>query len=118
MIVLSPILKTNPLPLPLLQRVPKNATFFVSKIYSGLVHSIFLIRGSLSPVKEELSTFISSDEVILISAGILSPNLTSTKSPTTSFDAGINSVFPSLITLHWGGIKFLKPSIMESLLAF
>ena len=37
-IVLSPILNTIPLPLPLVQSVPKNATFFVSKIFSGSVH--------------------------------------------------------------------------------
>lgn len=37
-IVLSPILNTIPLPLPLVHNVPKNATFFVSKIFSGSVH--------------------------------------------------------------------------------
>jgi hypothetical protein len=37
--VLSPILNTIPLPFPSLQRVPKNATFFVSVIFSMFVHS-------------------------------------------------------------------------------
>lgn len=86
-IVLSPMLKTIPFPFPLLQRVPKNATFFVSKIFSGSLQSTDLNKGSDSPVKEELSTFISSEEIILMSAGILSPILTSIKSPVTNFAA-------------------------------
>lgn len=36
--VLAPIFITTPFPLPSLQRVPKNARFFVSKGYSGWVH--------------------------------------------------------------------------------
>lgn len=36
--VLSPILNTIPLPLPLVHKVPKKATFLVSKIFSGSVH--------------------------------------------------------------------------------
>ncbi len=83
-IVFSPILKTTPHPYPLVHKVPKKATFFVSKIFSGSVHSELLVNGSLSPVKEELSTHISSQLIIQISAGILSPILTSTRSPVTN----------------------------------
>ena len=36
-IVFFPILKTTPFPFPLVQRVPKKATFFVSNILSGSV---------------------------------------------------------------------------------
>jgi hypothetical protein len=37
-IVESPILNTIPLALPLVHKVPKNAIFLVSKIFSGSVH--------------------------------------------------------------------------------
>ena len=59
--VLSPMLMTIPLPLPSLISVPKKAKFFVSRGLSGEVHSSTLSKGSLSPVKGELSTFISLD---------------------------------------------------------
>ncbi len=68
--VLSAILITIPLPLPYLQRVPKKAIFLVSNGSSGCVHSGDLRSGSTSPVKAELSTFISIDDKILKSAGI------------------------------------------------
>jgi len=84
-IVLSPIFITIPIPYPSLQRVPKNATFAVSRSDSGWVHTIVLSYGSLSPVNAELSTFISFTEISLISAGIFSPALTCTMSPRTSF---------------------------------
>lgn len=44
--VLSAIPITIPLPLPYLQRVPKNATFLVSNGSSGCVHSGLLNNGS------------------------------------------------------------------------
>lgn len=37
MMVLSPMLKTIPFPCPFLQRVPKNATFFVSRIFFWVI---------------------------------------------------------------------------------
>lgn len=114
MIVFSPILNTTPHPYPLVHNVPKKATFFVSKTFSGSLHSELLIKGSPSPVKEELSTHISSQLIIQISAGILSPILTSTISPVTNLLAGISCCFPSHITLHCGGIKFLNASMIES----
>lgn len=113
MMVASPILNTTPLAFPLVQRVPKKAMFLVSRILSGSVHWLLLIWGSLSPVREELSTFKSSHWKILISAGTLSPSLTSIMSPVTSLQAGISSSFPSQRHLHIGGMKFLNPSIID-----
>lgn len=49
--------------------------------------------------------------MILISAGIFSPPMTSTMSPLTSFYAGIWVIFPSLNTLEADGNIFLNPSI-------
>lgn len=49
------------------------------------MHSTVLSRGSTYPVRAELSTFISIEDMILISAGIFSPLTTSTISPLTSF---------------------------------
>lgn len=74
--VFSPILMTIPFPLPSLQSVPKNARFFVSKGSSGCVHYGDLNNGSTYPVRAELSTFISFDEITLISAGTFSPEIT------------------------------------------
>ena len=67
--VFSAMLMTIPLPLPSLHNVPKKAKFLVSKGYSGWVHSGDLSNGSTSPVKGELSTFISIEDKILRSAG-------------------------------------------------
>lgn len=86
--VFAPILITTPFPLPSLQRVPKKARFLVSKGYSGCVHSGDLRSGSTYPVKGELSTFISIEERILISAGTFSPLMTYTISPLHNFSAG------------------------------
>lgn len=58
--VLSPMAITIPFPDPSLQRVPKNARFLVSNGFSE-VQSTILNNGSHSPVKAELSTFISLD---------------------------------------------------------
>lgn len=55
--VLSPVAKTTPFPPPSLLRVEKNAIFFVYKGLSS-VHYPLLCSSSVSPVKEELSTFI------------------------------------------------------------
>lgn len=57
--VLSPVKTTIPLPDPSLHNVPKKAKFFVSKGLSGFVHSGVLKSKSDSPVKDELSTFMS-----------------------------------------------------------
>jgi hypothetical protein len=94
--VFAPILITIPFPWPYLQSVPKKARFFVSKGYSGWEHSVDRRRGSTYPVKGELSTFISIEETILISAGTFYPLFTWTKSPLTSFYAGIWVSLPSL----------------------
>ena len=42
-IVESPILKTIPLPYPFVHKVPKNAIFFVSSIFSGSVQRLLHI---------------------------------------------------------------------------
>jgi len=47
-------------PEPSLQKVPKNAIFDDSKTLS-CVQLVVLGKGSVSPVKAELSTFISTD---------------------------------------------------------
>ena len=112
--VFSAIPITIPLPRPFLQRVPKKATFLVSKGSSGWVHSGDLRRGSTSPVRAELSTFISIELITRISAGTFYPLITSTTSPLTNFSAGILVIFPSLKHLHSEGNMFLKPYIKAS----
>jgi len=58
--VFLPISITMAYPEPSLQKVPKNAIFDVSSILS-CVQFVVLDKGSVSPVKAELSTFISTD---------------------------------------------------------
>ena len=84
--VLSPVAKTSPLPEPYLLRVEKKAIFLVSRGLS-LVHSGILSSSYVYPVREELSTFISMESMILISAGIFLPSSTRIKSPTTNSSA-------------------------------
>lgn len=84
--VLSPVAKTTPLPVPYLLRVEKKAMFFVSNGLS-LVQSADLAKSSVSPVKDELSTFIPCESIILKSAGIFLPSSILTTSPTTSLVA-------------------------------
>jgi len=81
--------------------VEKKAKFFVSNGFS-LVNSVLRLWGSDSPVSEELSTLKPRDSIILISAGIRSPNLTSTTSPSTRSSARTVSFSPSRITVaNW-----------------
>ena len=103
MIVRSPVLMTIPLAVPSTQFVEKNARFFVS---SGLsfVKSGDLDWGSDSPVRQELSTLQPWATTILKSAGIRSPPLTSTTSPTTSWSAGKVCFCPSRITVAYCGV--------------
>jgi hypothetical protein len=56
--VLSPVLKTIPMPSPDVHIVPKNATFGDSKMLATFSSTI-LKRSSDSPVSEELFTFTS-----------------------------------------------------------
>lgn len=97
-----------------MHNVPKNAKFFVSNGFCGCEHSGVLNNNIDSPVKLELSTFISLLSIILISAGIRFPNSTITTSPGTNSVAYIFYWTPSLITKVSGGMKFLKASIMAS----
>ena len=71
--VLSPVAKTTPFPVPSLFKVEKNAMFLV---YKGLLSVAYTLRAksSVYPVKEELSTFIPLESIILKSAGIFLPN--------------------------------------------
>jgi len=82
MIVESPVLKTIPTPLPLVQDVPKNAALGLSKIL-GIDSSGDLSNSSDSPVREALFTFISLVFMRTTSAGMLSPVPISTISPGT-----------------------------------
>ena len=94
-----------------MNNVPKNIKFFVSNGFSGWEHSGVLYNNRVSPVKLELSTFIPLLSVTLISAGILLPNSTITRSPGTRFSAGIFIYTPFLTTYVSGGMKFLNASI-------
>lgn len=64
--------------------------------------------------KQTLKPFASK---ILISAGILSPNLTKIMSPRTTSSAGRTNFWPSLKTKASCGIIFLKLSIILELFA-
>jgi hypothetical protein len=106
----SPVAITTPFPDPSLLSVPKNARFLVSRGLS-LVHSTLLKSNSVSPVNEELSTFMAWESMTLISAGIFFPSSTLITSPTTNKEAFIFFSYPSLITIVSGGIKSLNPVI-------
>lgn len=113
----SPTENTTPFPVPYLFRVEKKATFLVSKGFSS-VHYALLGSSSVYPVKEELSTFIPCESIILKSAGIFFPSSIFTTSPTTNYTAGSFLSFPSLITIVSSGMNPLKPSIIASLFMF
>ncbi len=72
--------------IPSTANVLKKAKFFVSSGFS-LVNSDPRDCGSDSPVKDELSTLNPCAFRTRISAGTRSPNLTSTRSPTTNSSA-------------------------------
>ena len=109
--VLSPVAKTIPVPVPSLFNVEKKAMFLVSRGLS-FVHSGILYNSYVSPVKEELSTFICTESMILISAGIFFPSYTRITSPTTSLEASIDFSLPFLMTIVCYGMKSLKESII------
>ena len=115
--VASPVAITTPTPVPSLFNVEKKAMFLVSKGLS-FVHYALLARSSVSPVREELSTFIPTDSMILRSAGIFFPNSTFTTSPFTSFVASNFLYSPFLMTIVSGGMKSLKLPIIASLFRF
>lgn len=78
--------------------VEKKARFFVSSGFSW-VKSGPRLCGSDSPVSEELSTLKPRDSIIRISAGIRSPNFTSTTSPSTMSSARSVNFSPSRRTV-------------------
>lgn len=109
--VLSPVANTTPLPVPYLFNVEKNAMFLVYNGLSSVAYAL-LANSSVSPVNDELSTFIPIESIILKSAGIFLPNYTLTTSPTTSFVASNLLYCPFLMTIVSGGIKSLKLPII------
>ena len=113
--VLSPVLNTIPVPDPLVHAVPKKATFPLSNMFFYLL-SGFLSNSSDSPVNDALLTFISLLCIIIISAGMLSPMLTSTMSPGTISLALISFLSPSLQTTALGGMKSLNYAIIAAVL--
>lgn len=80
--VSSPVLNTIPTPYPLVHDVPKKATFGLSNMFFTFSSGI-LNKSSLSPVNEELLTFISLHLIRTKSAGMFSPVGISTISPGT-----------------------------------
>lgn len=91
--------------------VEKKARFLVSKGLS-LVRSTPLLWGSDSPVRDELSTLNPLASMIRTSAGIRSPNLTSTTSPKTMSSARSVSFSPCLITVaNWKQKGFVSPRL-------
>lgn len=78
--------------------VEKNAKFLVSSGFS-FVYSMLRDCGSDSPVRDELSTLKPRLSRIRMSAGIRSPNLTSTTSPITMSSARSVSFSPCRITV-------------------
>jgi hypothetical protein len=116
--VSSPVNITTPFPDPYLLSVEKKAIFFDSRILFGFVHSGTLLRSSVYPVKEELSTFIPWEAIILISAGIFFPSYILITSPTTNFADSNGFSTPSRITIVEGGIKSLNDDIIASLFMF
>lgn len=90
----SPILKQIPTPYPAVHYVPKNPTFFASKMLLGGALSGSMLISSDSPVRDALLTFISVDLKITRSHGMFSPVETTTISPGTIFLA---SIFYSLL---------------------
>ena len=104
--VLSPVLKQIPIPSPAVHYVPKNPTFFVSKMLStGSAYGSIRISSD-SPVREALFTFISLLLKMTTSHGIFSPPLILTTSPGTINLASISFSAPSLITTDFYGMKF------------
>eukprot|EP00732_Lithocolla_globosa_P001945 Lithocolla_globosa_v1_NODE_1120_length_2855_cov_77.670357.p6 type:complete len:110 gc:universal NODE_1120_length_2855_cov_77.670357:2032-2361(+) len=82
---------------PSVDDVPEKARFLDSM---GLSCVFSTVRGwgSLSPVRDELSTLKPAHSTMRMSAGRASPFSTSTRSPTTISVTGICSVSPSRIT--------------------
>lgn len=96
--VASPILIQIPVPEPAVHEVPKNATFFDSKIFGNGSAPGSTWISSDSPVREALFTLSSLLLKMTKSAGILSPLPTTTTSPGTSNLASTYYFLPSRTT--------------------
>ena len=123
MTVSSPVLMTTPVASPSGTWVPKKARLAVSRTASS-VQSGLRFCGSDSPVSEALSTHMLSEHwVRRMSAGMRSPPITFTRSPTTRSRALISFMTTSpdalvRTTLTLGGIMPAKLFMRFSLLAF
>ncbi len=109
--VFWPVPKIIAFPFPLCTRVPEKTIFLHSSIF-GCVHSSERNWGSDSPVMAELSTFKEFISIKRPSAGTLSPSSRRITSPTTSSEARISRIFPSLRALACGGRSCRKLSIV------
>ncbi|KAE9534459.1 hypothetical protein AGLY_008549 [Aphis glycines] len=114
--VLSPQSITRAFAVPSTALVEKNAKLFASNTCT-LDTAESLGCGSVSPVKDELSTLKLWASIIRTSAGTRSPNLTSTMSPLTSSELSMFFRSPSRTTLAYWGTMFLKESIILELFA-
>ena len=95
--------------------VEKKAKFLVSRGFSW-VNSAPRLCGSDSPVRDELSTLKPRDSIIRISAGIRSPNFTSTTSPNTMSSARSVNFSPSRSTVaNCGKEQYCKLKIICTL---
>merc|ERR1719271_1715867 len=116
--VSSAIFTTTPTQLPSGTWVPKKQRFAVSR-GSAFVHSGFLLMGSDSPVREELSTHMFGEHSrTRMSAGTRSPCSSFTMSPIVINAASTNETSPPLTTVTRGGLILLNSFIMLSDLAF
>ena len=118
MTVSSAILTTTPTHDPSGTCVPKKQRLAVSR-GSACVQSGFLLIGSDSPVRDELSTHMFGEHVMTrTSAGTKSPCSSLTMSPMVMRDASTKVVSPPLITVTRGGRMDLNSFIMLSALEF
>merc|ERR1719331_208906 len=118
MTVSSAIFTTTPTHEPSGTCVPKKQRFAVSR-GSAFVHSGFLLMGSDSPVREELSTHMFGEHSrTRMSAGTKSPCSSLTMSPIVINAASTNETSPPLTTVTRGGRMLLNSFIMLSDFAF
>ena len=103
---------TIPMALPVITLVPANNILFCSLIVSSVFESTleFFSIGKLSPVKVDSFIVKLLEERILISAEILSPDVSKIISPMVIPVVSINSSLPDLITLTFSLIKLDRAS--------
>ena len=105
--VFKPTLRTSRMPSPSNTTAPRNRECLSTKVSPVMSSAsctpssaaVFL-HSSASPFNAELST-ASAPETRMPSAGILSPDCSSTLSPTTTSSTSITVTMPLRCTLHW-----------------